>query len=73
MSLRHEQASLWRRFKNRRKAKRSIIRDASPNAVDTIERSLPYSMTSWPRLLGLVEAERAALGNLQRQRVVVYD
>ena len=56
MSLRYEQASLWRRFKNRRKAKRSIIRDASPDAVNTIERSLPYSMTSWPRLLGLVEA-----------------
>jgi hypothetical protein len=56
MSLRSEQAGLWRRLRRRRKARRGIPRDASPQAVETIERALPYSMTSWARLLGLVEA-----------------
>ena len=56
MSLRHEKNSLWQRFRKRRKERRSVVRDASPEAVDTIERALPYSMTSWSRLLGLVEA-----------------
>lgn len=57
MSLRHEQVGWWRRLRKRRKARRKPpVRDARAEHVAIVERALPYTMTSWERLLGVVEA-----------------
>jgi O-methyltransferase len=56
MSLLHEREAWWRRWRRRHKTRRPAVRDASPEAVAAVERALPYTMTSWERLLGVVEA-----------------
>jgi hypothetical protein len=45
-----------RRLRDRRKKRRAPYRDVSPEVVATIERAAPYTMTSWERLCGMVEA-----------------